>query len=88
MVVAFEADPGAGFGMIPDVPYHFTIRPLAEDEGGGYLIEFPNLPGWMSDGGTIEEAITSGIDAMRGWNPASACRRLPSNPAPTRSAAA
>jgi antitoxin HicB len=44
--------------MIPDVPYRFTIQPLPEDEGGGYLIEFPDLPGCMSDGATIEGAIT------------------------------
>ena len=42
------------------------MRPLPEDGGGGYLIEFPDLPGCMSDGTTIEEAITNGIDAMRG----------------------
>jgi antitoxin HicB len=53
--------------MIPDVPYRFTIWPLPEDAGGGYLIEFPDLPGCMSDGETIEEAITNRIDAMRGW---------------------
>jgi antitoxin HicB len=53
--------------MIPDVPCRFTIRPLPEDEGGGYLIEFPGLPGCMSDGATIEEAITNGLDAMRSW---------------------
>ena len=53
--------------MIPDVPYRFTIRPLSEDGGGGYPIEFPDLPGCMSDGETIEEAIVHGIDAMRGW---------------------
>jgi antitoxin HicB len=53
--------------MLPDVPYRFTIRPLAENEGGGYLIEFPVLPGCRSDGATIEEAITNGLDAMRGW---------------------
>jgi antitoxin HicB len=53
--------------MIPDVPYRFTIRPLPADEGGGYLIEFPDLPGCMSDGATIEQAITNGVDAMRGW---------------------
>jgi HicB_like antitoxin of bacterial toxin-antitoxin system len=47
------------------VPYRFTITPLPEDEGGGYPIEFPDLPGCMSDGETIEEAIANGIDAMR-----------------------
>ena len=73
--------------MIPDVPYRFTIRPLSEDEGGGYLIEFPDLPGCMSDGATIEEAITNGLDAMRGWIEAMRAEGHPI-PAPTRSAAA
>jgi antitoxin HicB len=47
--------------------YPFTVRPLAEDEGGGYLIEFPDLPGCISDGETLEEAITSGMDAKQAW---------------------
>jgi antitoxin HicB len=51
--------------MIQGVPYRFTIRPLPEDQGGGYLIEFPDLPGCMSYGATIE-AITNGLDAVRG----------------------
>lgn len=53
--------------MIPDVPYRFTVRPLTEEEGGGYLIEFPDLPGCMSDGETVEEAIVNGVEAMEGW---------------------
>jgi predicted RNase H-like HicB family nuclease len=53
--------------VIPDVAYRFAIRPLAEDEGG-YLIEFPDLPGRMSDAASIEDAITNGLDAMRGWH--------------------
>src|SRR5687767_2757423 len=47
--------------------YPFTVRPLSEDDGGGYLIEFPDLPGCMSDGETIEEAIENGADAMKCW---------------------
>jgi predicted RNase H-like HicB family nuclease len=50
-----------------DTQYRFTMRPLTKDEGGGYLIEFPDLPGCMSDGGTIEEAIANGEDAKRCW---------------------
>jgi antitoxin HicB len=50
-----------------DTEYRFTVRPLSEDEGGGYLIEFPDLPGCMSDGETIEEAIANGEDAKRCW---------------------
>ena len=45
--------------------YPFTIRPLTEDEGGGYLIEFPDVPGCMSDGETPEQAIVNGRDALK-----------------------
>jgi antitoxin HicB len=45
--------------------YPFTIRPLTSDEGGGYLIEFPDIPGCMSDGKTPEEAIINGRDALK-----------------------
>jgi antitoxin HicB len=44
--------------------YSFTIYPLAKEEGGGYLIEFPDLPGCISDGETPEEAIRNGGDAL------------------------
>jgi antitoxin HicB len=54
--------------------YPFTVRPLLPKEGGGYLIEFPDLPGCMSDGETIEEAIRNGKDAMESW--LDACRKL------------
>lgn len=47
--------------------YPFTIRPLTKEEGGGYLIEFPDLPGCMSDGETIQEAIENGKDAVDCW---------------------
>jgi antitoxin HicB len=72
--------------LIPDAPCRFTIRPLPE-KGGGYLIEFPDLPGCMSDGATIEEAITNGIDAMRGWIKAMRAEGHPIR-APIRSEAA
>ena len=47
--------------------YPFYIRHLSKEEGGGFLIEFPDLPGCMSDGATIEEAIENGIDAAKCW---------------------
>jgi antitoxin HicB len=50
-----------------DTEYRFTVRPLTDEEGGGYLVEFPDLPGCMSDGETIEEAIANGEDAKRCW---------------------
>jgi antitoxin HicB len=73
--------------LIPDVPYPFTVRPLAKDEGSGYLIEFPDLPGCMSDGETVEEAILNGIEAMMGWIEAMRAEGHPI-PHPAQSAAA
>jgi antitoxin HicB len=32
--------------------YPFTIRPLSDEDGGGFVIEFLDLPGCISDGGT------------------------------------
>lgn len=47
--------------------YPFTMRELTPDDGGGFLIEFPDLPGCMSDGETVEEAIANGVDAVQCW---------------------
>jgi antitoxin HicB len=47
--------------------YPITLRPLAKDEGGGWLAEFPDLPGCMADGATPEEAMREAADAARSW---------------------
>lgn len=47
--------------------YPATIRPLSEEDGGGYLVSFPDLPGCMADGATPEEAFHQAQDAMIGW---------------------
>lgn len=50
--------------LSPDA-YRFTVLPLSKEEGGGYLVEYPEIPGCMSDGDTIEEAIANGREALR-----------------------
>ncbi len=47
--------------------YSFTIRPLTEEEGGGFLVEYPDAPGCISDGETPEEAIAHGRDALKSY---------------------
>lgn len=44
--------------------YPFEIRPLPEEDGGGYLISFPDFSECISDGETPEEAIRNGLDAL------------------------
>lgn len=47
----------------PDYPCE--LRPLSE--GRGFLITFPDLPGCMADGATMDDAIHNGRDALRSW---------------------
>lgn len=47
--------------------YSFEVRPLSTEEGGGYLVTWPDLPGCMADGETIEEALENGEDAFLCW---------------------
>jgi predicted RNase H-like HicB family nuclease/DNA-binding XRE family transcriptional regulator len=44
--------------------YPFTVRPLSKEDGGGYLVEYPDLPGCVSDGDTPEDAVRNGRDAI------------------------
>ena len=44
--------------------YPFEIHPLSQEEGGGYLISFPDFSECISDGESIEEAIANGFDAL------------------------
>jgi antitoxin HicB len=45
----------------------FEVRQLSNLEGGGFLVTFPDLPGCMSDGESIEEAIANAADAENEW---------------------
>ena len=46
--------------------YPFEVRPLSTEEGGGYLISFPDFAECISDGESVDEAIENGLDALKG----------------------
>jgi antitoxin HicB len=53
-----------------DLNYYKKLRypfVLEQDEDGSYLIQYPDLPGCMSCGKTLEEAIEMGQDAKKCW---------------------
>ncbi len=50
-----------------NLEYPFSIRHLTDEEGGGYFIEFPDLPSCCSDGDNIAEAVENGQNAVRCW---------------------
>ena len=47
--------------------YPAEVRKLSKTDGGGFSITFPDLPGCMSDGDTVEEAFKNGADAVKDW---------------------
>lgn len=47
--------------------YTRVLSRLSEEDGGGFLITFPDLPGCMSDGETEEDALENGKDAFLSW---------------------
>lgn len=47
--------------------YRVVLSPISPEDGGGWLAEVPDLPGCMSDGVTVEEALSSLQDAKKAW---------------------
>ncbi|MCG8401969.1 MAG: type II toxin-antitoxin system HicB family antitoxin [Firmicutes bacterium] len=47
--------------------YEIKLRQLTEEEGSGWFAEIPLLPGCISDGETVEEAINNINDAKKCW---------------------
>lgn len=47
--------------------YEIKLRKLMEEEGSGWFAEIPSLPGCMSDGETVEEALSNLNNAKKSW---------------------
>ncbi len=46
--------------------YPAIFKPFT-DQSGGYVVEFPDLPGCVTEGKNLVQAIEMGIDAASGW---------------------
>jgi antitoxin HicB len=57
--------------------YPFEIRPLTPEEGGGFLISYPDFSDCISDGETVEEALANGKDALKSTMAALKSKGLP-----------
>lgn len=66
--------------------YRVGVRPLALDDGGGFIATVPELPGCFSDGETPEQALHNAYDAIGCWMEA-AEEMGGAIPAPRRAAA-
>ena len=47
------------------LPYKMEITPDIEE--GGFVVSFPDLPGCLTVGDSVEDAIKSAEDAKRTW---------------------
>jgi len=47
-----------------DLKYPFILE---QDEDGSCFIQYPDLPGCMTCGATIEETLAMGEDAIKSW---------------------
>lgn len=47
--------------------YAVLVRPLPEEDGGGWIATVPDLPGCVSDGESMKEAIENVGDAIESW---------------------
>lgn len=47
--------------------YPFTVQPGSVEDGSGFFVSFPDLPGCLADGETYEEAIANARDAFAAW---------------------
>ncbi|PIV32581.1 MAG: toxin-antitoxin system HicB family antitoxin [Lysobacterales bacterium CG02_land_8_20_14_3_00_62_12] len=69
--------------IVPPYPfdaYAHLVEPVSAADGGGFLLSFPDLPGCLSDGATIEAAIANGRDAFVSWMSAAADMGAPIPP--------
>ena len=47
------------------MPYRMEIIP--DEDEGGYIASYPELPGCLSSGSTIEKAVKNALDAKKQW---------------------
>jgi len=55
---------------VKDLEYYMGLKYpfiLEQDEDGSYFIKYPDLPGCMTCGSTVDEAVRMGEDARKCW---------------------
>ncbi|MDD4665526.1 MAG: toxin-antitoxin system HicB family antitoxin [Clostridia bacterium] len=50
-----------------NLQYQVNLRPISDEDGGGWFAEIPDLKGCYSDGSTQEEALNNINNAKEAW---------------------
>ena len=48
-----------------EMPYRMEI--IEDKEEGGFVDFYPDLPGWITCGETVEIAVANALDAKKAW---------------------
>lgn len=49
------------------IDYPYSINPLSEEDGSGWVVEYFDLKGIIGTGDTIDEAVRDAEEAKNGW---------------------
>ena len=63
--------------MAKRIDYPFEIRPLSAEEGGGFLISYPDFSDCLSVSETIVDVLANGKDALKSTIAALKAKELP-----------
>lgn len=63
----FTSGQQKGLEALLNIDYPYSINPLSEEEGSGWVVEFLDLKGIIGTGDTIEEALEDAMQAKNGW---------------------
>ena len=47
------------------LPYQYKI--IEDKDEGGFIVSYPDLPGCITCGETIEDALSNALDAKKAW---------------------
>ena len=50
-----------------ELDYPVELSKIKPEDGGGFFVSVPLLPGCMSDGDTLEEAYSNIVEAKKEW---------------------
>ncbi len=46
---------------------NYTMEVIEDPTEGGFVVSFPELPGCITCGQTLENALTNALDAKKAW---------------------
>ena len=79
----FRRDQGGWLDSIRDTGFNLTVQVEEDDVDGGYVATIVNVPGCMSQGDTVMEAVENVVEAFTEYIAAQAAEELGDRPAPT-----